>query len=215
MNYPIFDSIVKNIEADLLKRSIKIDTFRTWNEPNINATGLEMGFKLDDISKTIRSISINMDWDKFREAKMARELKGMEAHPYAKEKIGNLQSVKPTVDVEVMWNLDEKRVLTLSGESAAFKRLELASTWMENINSRANFLLQNDDIMTRWHVELEGDVNGRFVSNMCLISYFQYTLSSCHTILDVHDYIQEKLKQILNVTRRLMYLSEDALAIVA
>lgn len=215
MNYPIFDSIVKNIEADLLKRAIRIDTFRTWNEPNINATGLELSFNLQDSSRTIRSVSINMDWDKFREAKMARELKGMEAHPYVKENIGNLQSVKPTVDVEVIWNLNEQQILKLKQETSNFSRLDLASTWMDNINKRAQFLLQNDDIMTRWHVELEGDLNGRYVSNMSLISYFQYTLSDCHTVLDVHDYIQAKLKHILGVTRRLILLSEEAIPLVA
>lgn len=215
MNYPIFDSIVKNVEAELSKRSIKIDSFRTWNEPAINATGLELGVHLDDISKTLKEVVINMDWDKFREAKMATELRGMEAHPFLKEKISNLENVKAAMDVEVIWNLDENIILNICNHPHTSKRLETASNWMENINKRANFLLKNEDIMTRWHVELEGDLNGRYVSNMSLISYFQYSLDDCHTIFDVHNYIQNKLKRILDTTRRLMILTEECIPLVA
>lgn len=215
MIYPIFDSIVKNIESGLSERSILIDAFRTWNEPAINATGLELGVEMDERSKTLTDMSINMDWDKFREIKMARQLKGMEEHPFLKEKVGTLTNVKAAIDVEVMWVLNEKSILDQFDESNFPKRIESASNWMERINERASFLLKMDDVMTRWHVELEGDMNGRYVSKMCLISYFQYTLDGCTTVNDVHDYISEKLKNILSITRRLIVLSEETLPQVA
>jgi hypothetical protein len=211
MDYPIFDAIVKHIENELKKRYILIDSLRVWNETGINARGIEMSVHLDNYSTTMKNMIINMDWDKFREAKLASSLSGMNNHPFLKEGLKNLDSIKPVLDVEVIWNLNPEIIMNLSNEITATSRLNWASEWMDNINKRSNFLLGNEDVMTRWHVEFEGDLNGRYVSNMSLITYYQVSLSESQSISDINSAILKRLKRIQNITRKLVFLTSDCL----
>ena len=38
-------------------------------------------------------------------------------------------------------------------------------------------LLISDDIITRWHIEVDGDKDGKYLSAINLISYFQYSFT--------------------------------------
>ncbi|HKJ34319.1 MAG TPA: hypothetical protein VKA34_21015, partial [Balneolales bacterium] len=178
MNYPIFNSLVNQIEAELYKRNIKIETFKTWNENTINATGLELVIDIQDMSDYIKSVTLNFDWDKFREISLAKQLNGMKKHPLLIEKPLVPTSIKPTIDIEIAWIFDINKVEEIGDTKTGNYRLELASQWMENINQRVTHLFLTDNIITRWHVEVEGDLHGRYLSEMRLMSYFQYTFEN-------------------------------------
>ncbi|HBX65677.1 MAG TPA: hypothetical protein DEG32_05815, partial [Balneolaceae bacterium] len=72
MHYPIFNSIVNTVESKLGKRGIKANKFTTWEDNKIHATGLELIIGLDETSNFMDSLSINFDWDSFRETSMAK-----------------------------------------------------------------------------------------------------------------------------------------------
>ena len=135
----------------------------------------------------------------------------MNNHPFLKEGLKNLESIKPMLDVEVIWNLNPEVIMNLSNEITATSRLNWASEWMDNISKRSNFLLGNEDVMTRWHVEFEGDLNGRYVSNMSLITYYQVSLAESQSVSDINSAILKRLRRIQNITRKLVFLTSDCL----
>ena len=63
MYYPIFNSIVNTVNAQLDKRGISSKKFKTWQDERINATGLELMIELGENSSFIDALSINFDWD--------------------------------------------------------------------------------------------------------------------------------------------------------
>lgn len=211
MTYPIFESIVKHIEIELSNRSIVVDSLSAWERPDINAKGIELIVHLESYSEYMKNMSINLDWDKFREAKLAGSLKGMESHPFLKEEYKNMDNVRSVMDVEVVWNLNPDVILGLSNSITATSRLDWASEWMDNINKRFNFLLKKDNVITRWHVEFEGDLKGRYVSNMSLITYYQLSFTECNTVFDVNNIVLSRLKEIQNISKKLLILSKDCL----
>ena len=123
MQYPIFNSFINRIKADLNKKNIKSEEFVVWTEETINAIGLELRIQLDDISPYLQSVTINFDWDKFREVSLARQLPGMEKHPLlnVKNDITNTH-LKPNMDVEVSWKFNQDYIL----EGRQIKRYQLA-----------------------------------------------------------------------------------------
>lgn len=215
MNYPIFNSIVNQIEAELNKRNIKIDTFRTWKENTINATGLELVIDIHDMSDYIHSVTINFDWDKFKEICLAKQLKGMEKHPLLQEKQLISTNVKPIIDIEIAWHFDNKMASSLGDSTLGTDRLEVASQWMDTINRRNNQLLTSDNIITRWHIEIEGDINGRFLSEMRLISYFQYTFEGLSSLNEIHNYINKKLQFLLMTTLKVINIANESVPTAA
>jgi hypothetical protein len=200
MNYPIFSAIVNQIETRLARRAINIDQFRVWNEDKINATGLEIGINLANRSNHVQRLVINLDWDKFREASLARQLPGMEKHPLLKDVVFNRKSVRPYIDVETIWYFDEqvlyRKLKSLVGNS----RMEAASHWMEFINAELKRVLTEENLITRWHMEIEGDVNGRYVTDMSLISYLQYELEAFLSLNDIHAHLEKNIQYILQRT---------------
>ena len=76
IEYPIFNSVVNRIEAELIKYNVNLKSFKTWTEGSINATGLEIIAELPS-DELIKSVVINFDWDKFREASLARLMDGI------------------------------------------------------------------------------------------------------------------------------------------
>ncbi|MGM0589273.1 MAG: hypothetical protein ACQETE_12700 [Bacteroidota bacterium] len=208
MNYPIFNSIVNTIEAELLKRDIKIERFKTWDENTINATGLEIEIDLTQSSDYVHSITFNFDWDRFREVSLARQLNGMEEHPFlADEKLKNV-NVDPIIDIEVMWNFDEDETQSLVPSKIGNQRLDSASQWMEAVTHNINALLTTEDIITRWHIEVEGDEYGRYLSAIQLISYFQYSLMRTKSFNDVHRYVKRRFRHLLYKTNKVIELSD-------
>lgn len=215
MTYPIFNSVVNHIENELNKREVLIKTFKTWNEDRINATGLEIMIDASKSSHFLKSLSFNFDWDRFREASLARQLEGMEEHPFLQKENMTTSTVAPLIDIEVTWIFDEEKSQPHVGSSQSSSRLEQASEWMEQISARVNKILKNDDIITRWHVEVEGDEKGKYLSAINLISYFQYTMKNLNSLNEVHEFVGNTLQELLNKSNRVLKISDQTLEAVA
>ena len=209
MTYPIFNSVVNRIESELNKRDISIKTFKTWNEDRINATGLEIVIDLSDKANFLKALSINFDWDRFRETVLARQLDGMEEHPFLQEENMVSTSISPLIDIEVTWLFDEQQSQPQVQAQNGASRLEAASIWMEKISSEVNELLAEDDIITRWHVEVEGDEYGKYLSAVNLISYFQYTLTDLKSLNAVHQFVVKRLQELLLKSNQVMKISDS------
>src|SRR5699024_332249 len=134
----------------------------------------------------IKAVTINFDWDRFRETVMAQQLDGLDEHPMLQEK--NLKSitVAPKIDIEISWVFDETKAAIALPAHSQEDRLEHASKWMKKISQKANRLLLEDNIITRWHLEVEGIHNKKHLSSVSLISYFQYTLTHLKSLNDAH-----------------------------
>lgn len=211
MHYPIFNSFVNTIDNQLDKRGIKSKKFRTWEDNKINAIGLELVIDLKDISDFIDSLSINFDWDSFREASMARQLDGMQSHPFLNVEPLNEGNLRPTIDIEMSWLFDIDRCQPeIPGETGNY-RIEKASRWMESISKKVNNLMSEDDIITRWHVEIDGDKNGRYLSAINLISYFQYQLDQPKSINEVTHLVSRRLQDLLLKANKVIFLSDEVL----
>ena len=59
MNYPIFLSIVNTIQSDVENKHIQTESFRTWQDNTIFATGLELNIKLEVSTHYLQKLSIN------------------------------------------------------------------------------------------------------------------------------------------------------------
>ncbi|MAL16079.1 MAG: hypothetical protein CL670_12140 [Balneola sp.] len=211
MHYPIFNSIVNTVESKLGKRGIKANKFTTWEDNKIHATGLELIIGLDETSNFMDSLSINFDWDSFRETSMAKELEGMDSHPFLKIETLTNSTVTPTIDVEMSWLFDIERCQPeIPGEAGNY-RIEKASRWMESISKKVNDLLAKDDIITRWHIEIDGDEHGRYLSAINLISYFQYELTSPKSLNEVNQLVSKKLQDLLLKANKVIYLADEIL----
>ncbi|HEX6981981.1 MAG TPA: hypothetical protein VF181_04410 [Balneolaceae bacterium] len=215
MKYPIFNSVINRIESDLQARDINIQSFRTWNEDRINATGLEIQISLNQKSRILKALSINFDWDRFREIVLARELEGMEEHPFLQDENMAATSISPAIDIEITWMFDEKAPHPQLAAHNGNHCLEAASKWMEEISKEVNKLLANDDIITRWHIEVEGNENGKYLSAVNLISYFQYTLSDLKSLNDVHAFVLKCLQELLLKSNRVLKIADRTLQIQA
>ncbi len=211
MNYPIFSAIVNQMETRLARRSINIDQFRVWNEDKINATGLEIGVDLTNRSNHVNRLVINLDWDKFREASLARQLPGMEKHPLLNDTTYYRESVSPYVDVEAIWYLDEQALYEKLKSTIGNRRMEAASHWMEHINAELKRVFTEENLITRWHVEIEGDFNGRYVTDMSLISYMQYHINSFKSLNDIHAHLEKNIQLLLQRTNVIMKIATRTL----
>ena len=211
MHYPIFSSIVNTVKTQLGKRAIQCNKFKTWEDNKIHATGLELQVGLSESSAFINALSINFDWDSFRETAMARKMEGMEKHPLLKvEQLTRLDS--PTnLDVEMTWLFEVEACQPQQPEKEGNYRIEQASKWMESISQQLNELLKEENIITRWHIEIEGDEHGKYLSTINLISYFQYELGSVRTINELQAYVGKKLQDLLLKGNRVINLSDTIL----
>ena len=215
MTYPIFHSVINRIESELNKRDVAIKTFRTWNEDRINATGLEIVIDLNNETNYLNALSINFDWDRFRETVLARQLEGMEEHPFLQEENEVKTSISPIIDIEVTWQYDVEQSKPYAKLNKSFEQLEASGKWMEDISVKVNELLADDDIITRWHVEIEGDEDGKYLSAANLISYFQYTLTDLKTLNEVHSFIEQRLRNLLVKSTKVMSVSDKTLSEIA
>ncbi|MDX1671000.1 MAG: hypothetical protein R3211_01560 [Balneolaceae bacterium] len=209
MIYPIFNSVVNRIESELNERDIKIKTFKTWDEDRINATGLEIVIDLSDNAHYLKALSINFDWDRFRETVLARKLEGMEEHPFLQEENVVDTNIAPLIDIEVSWLFDEQKSQPAAPVENGNERLEAASKWMEAISKEVNEYLSEDDIITRWHIEVEGDEYGKYLAAINLISYFQYSLSDLRSLNEVHRFIHDKLEELLKKSRKIIKIADN------
>ncbi|WP_018126725.1 hypothetical protein [Balneola vulgaris] len=211
MHYPIFNSIVKTVDSNLELRGVFTDKFRTWENNKINATGLELEIELSNFSSFMKSLAINFDWDSFREYSLAKQIKGMESHPILKVEHLKDNEIIPSIDVEMTWLFDDESCQPTLPDLHGNYRVERASLWMENISKQVNNLLAKDDIITRWHVEIEGDENGKYLSAINLISYFQYQITSPKSLNEVNQFVGRRLQDLLVKANKVITLSNDIL----
>lgn len=216
MKYPIFNTFINRIKSDLNKKNIEPAEFNIWTDETINATGLEIKIDLSDVSTHVQDVTINFDWDKFREISCARQLPGMEKHPLFSSSIAaDHISVLPGMDVEVTWNLNPDVVLGENSTATDNDRIERASVWMDTINKRIHDTLPADYIISRWHIEVDGDTVGRYLSTMSLISYFQFTLNQMNDLNQILDFVSKRLQLILVRSNRIIQIAESSLKSVA
>ena len=208
MNYPIFLSIVNTIQSDVESKHIETESFRTWQDNTIFATGLELNINLERNTRYLKKLSINFDWDQYREFILADQLNGLDSHPLLDVDELKQAKTKPTIDVELMWTFNPENCQPNFKERKGNYRTDFASQWMDIISKRihANFGPQTN--VTRWHVEIEGDSEGKYLSNIQLISYFQFDLSKTIDMQDLQIFVQKSLKSLLVRSSRVVKISE-------
>jgi len=217
MQYPIFHSVVNKIKASLSRSNINVSKFRTWEETQINATGLEIWIDLSGSTRHLKSVSINFDWDRFRETRIARQLEGTEKHPLLQEAHLVTSNVEPVIDIEVIWYFNQETCQPSASHSngEVNYRINVASQWMSEASRRINELLLSDDIITRWHIEIEGDENGKYLTAINLISYFQYRLSHLDSLNGVHEFIEQKVHHLLYKVNRVIRIADSSVEVSA
>lgn len=203
MKYPIFNSFIKHIQNELQRRNIRTETFTQWNETVLNATGLELGIPLSDHSKLVKLTTIHFDWDVFHEGTLAEQLPGMDKHPLRKKNKLQPTIVEPGMDVEVTWQFDVSAFMGLRN------RVEASSNWMESFTKRLQETYPNDEAITRWHVEIEGDENGRYLAVMSLITYLTVHFDHVKDLNEVHNVSTRALQRILIRTNRILQMADE------
>ncbi len=212
--YPIFNSVVNRIESELFRRNISPRRFKTWVENSINATGLEIAIDLQG-GDPITSMVINFDWDKFREASLAKQMDGMSGHPLLKGKKAVLTSVTPSMDIEISWQFNEHIPIQMAPSKIGTQRVKVASDWMDAINRQAQEILPVEHSLSRWHVDIDGDFDGRFISQMTFITYFTIPLASIDSLKGLHLRIDRKLQVLLLTTERMLQLARKTLPLAS
>ncbi len=212
MSYPIFNSFINQIENELKGKDLQLKTFKTWNEDRINATGLEIIIDVSEQNNFIKEVCINFDWDRFREAVLAQQLEGLGEHPMLQEKNLKSVTVSPKIDIEMSWIFDEDK-----SQIALPHSTQLSGTvkWMEEINSQVNDLLAEDDIITRWHIEMEGGPDQKRFSAVSLISYFQYSLTHLKSLNESHEFVKKRVHELMIKSKKVRYTSDHTLENVA
>lgn len=215
MDYPIFQSIVNKINGSLNKKNINVSKFKTWEESKINAAGLEILIDLRDSTNYLKSLSINFDWDRFREASLASQMDGTDTHPVLKSETFTETSVEPVIDVEITWHFREDRCQPSKTNGNTNYRIQKAREWMEQASGKVNELLISDDIITRWHLEVEGDQHGKYLNAINLISYFQYSLTGLQSLCEVHSFVDRKLMHLLYKAKRVVEIADESVYVSA
>lgn len=215
MQYPIFQSVVNKINSSLNQRNINVVKFKTWEEAKINAAGLEIVIDLKNSTNHLTHLAINFDWDSFREANLANRLSGTDDHPMLKAKHLTEVSVIPSIDIEIVWHFDVDRCQPQPGNGGEDFRIQMASEWMDRVSKKVNELLISDDIITRWHIEIDGDQHGKYLTAINLISYFQFSIGELESLNEVHDYVSRKLAHLLYKANRIIKIADDSVAVNA
>jgi hypothetical protein len=135
-----------------------------------------------------------------------------ESHPFlSMDKLKNTH-VTPTIDVEMSWFFDEDTCQPIKPDKNGNYRVESASQWMESVSKDVNKLLEKDDIITRWHVEIEGDQNGKYLSTINLISYFQYKIDTPKDLSEVNKLVSRRLQELLFKANKVINISDKILS---
>ena len=215
MTYPIFNSFVNQIENELTENDLNIKRFKTWHEDRINAAGLEILIDTSDQNNFIKEVSINFDWDRFRETVLAQQLDGLGEHPMLQNKKLKSVTVSPKIDIEVSWVFDESKSQIGLPDTAGNTRLEKAGQWMSAISKEVNDVLAEDDIITRWHFEVEGTAEHKQLSTICLISYFQYSLTELDSLNEAHTFVKSCVHDLIIKSQKVRLIADNTLENVA
>lgn len=203
MRYPIFHSFTARIENELRRRSIKTEVFSRWEEPSIHATGLEIRVPLREASPQLLDLTIHFDWDRYRESVLARRLPGMEAHPLVRKPLPVSPLVGATMDMEITWRFDPTPFQALP-DKLGTGRIEAASDWMDRMSRHMRDHYAKDDTLTRWHIEIEGDERGRYLSVISLITYPVVSFEHAADLNDVHQVVSRHVQAVLIRSNRLI-----------
>lgn len=215
MQYPIFQSVVNKINSSLNNRKINVVKFKTWEEAKINAAGLEILIDLTESTNHLTDLSINFDWDRFREAALANQLNGTNGHPLLKSEHLTKTNVNPAIDIEMVWNFDVKKCQPESTNGNENYRIQMAGEWMDSVSKKVNELLISDDIITRWHLEIDGDETGKYLTAINLLSYFQFPIGDLNTLNEVHEYVGRKLTHLLYKANKIIKIADKSVMIHA
>lgn len=215
MQYPIFQSVVNKINSSLDNRKINVVKFKTWEEAKINAAGLEILIDLKESTNHLTDLSINFDWDSFREAALANKLSGTNDHPLLKAEHLTKASVNPAIDIEMVWNFDVNKCQPESTNGDENYRIQMAGEWMDRVSKQVNELLISDDIITRWHLEIDGDETGKYLTAINLLSYFQFSVGDLKTLNEVHEYVGRKLTHLLYKANKIIKIADKSVMIYA
>jgi hypothetical protein len=215
MEYPIFNSITNQIERELTQKDVRLKKFKTWHEDRINATGLEIVIDISNQDSIVQEISINFDWDRFRESYLAQNLKGLAEHPLLQDE--NLKSVtaSPKIDVELSWIFDEQKIHLNSSATESINLMSPNQSWMQNLSKEVTSFLAEEDCITRWHIEMEGSIDPNQLSRIMLISYFQYPLQDLGTLNNVLNTVKYRVRTLMIKSNKVCQLSDKTLKNVA
>lgn len=215
MQYPIFSSISNFIRGELDRRNVDIVRFRSWEESVIRASGFEVEIDLRKSSSLIRKLIINWDWDLYREYALARQLKGMGEHPLLEQKQLAKFGLEPTVDIELSWIINELQIQDLAKNNIGNSRIEVARNWMQQINDELSKHIMVDGLINRWHVEIDGDIQGKYLSTISLISYFQYNFVDLTQLDQIQRYLGRKLQSLFLISNRVIKAINHATELAA
>lgn len=215
MQYPIFQSIVNKINETLIKRNINVSKFTMWEETKINAKGLEIIIDLNESTNHLKSLAINFDWDRFREAVLAKQMNGTSKHPMLKSETFAGSKITPFIDVELTWKFKVENCQPTNSTGETNYRIDVAKSWMENANEKVHQLLASDNIITRWHIEVDGDQKGKYLTDISLISYFQYSMDDMHSLQDVHKFVSRKLTHLLYRSKKVIDIVDSSVQVTA
>lgn len=204
--YPLFESIINHISGSIQDTSV--NEFKRWNNDMINATGLELKADLGK-DKPVRVLTINFDWDRFKELTLAKQL-NFDNHPLLKEKnpiLKNVKSANPGIEIEVIWHITPPSLGKIENSQLGDTRLKEASKWMQKISHEVNTLLVIDKVITRWHIDIEGDLHGRYISDAMLITYFHYDLGHLQTLEDLNRFVQRRINYLMYKTSKIIKIA--------
>lgn len=204
--YPLFESIIDHVRTSISNTSVS--EFKRWNNDMINATGLELKADLGN-EKAVRVLTINFDWDKFKEQSLAKQL-GFEKHPLIKDvdkKLKTVNSADPGIEIEVVWHITPPNLGHIEDNQLGDSRLKEASKWMQKISHEVNTLLVIDKVITRWHIDIEGDLHGRYISDAMLITYFHYDLAHLKTIEELNSFVQRRINYLMYKTNKIIKIA--------
>jgi hypothetical protein len=215
MQYPIFSSISNFVRSELDRRNIDIVRFRSWEESVIRASGFEVEIDLRRSSDFIKKLVINWDWDLYREYALAKQLKGMTEHPLLEKKQLSKFGLEPTVDIELSWIINEQEIQDLAKRTAGNARIEVAKKWMQLINGELSSHVVVDGLINRWHVDIDGDIHGKYLSTISLISYLQYNFVDLTQLDQIQRYLGRKLQTLFLTSNRVIKAINHATELAA
>ena len=91
----------------------------------------------------------------------------------------------------------------------------MAGEWMDRASKKVNELLRSDDIITRWHIEIDGDEHGKYLTAINLLSYFQFAIGELESLNEVHEYVVRKLTHLLYKANRIIKIADDSVVVSA
>ncbi|MDR9387808.1 MAG: hypothetical protein RI513_02245 [Balneolaceae bacterium] len=171
----------------------------TWQNPSINASGLDVKIPLND--PNVKACHIHFDWDSFRERCMAKQMKGMEDHPLLTQPHLASNAVKPQLDIEVSWVFQ-----------SPYTQADPARAWIASMNESLKPLFLSLTALSRWHLEIEGETEQSSVTDTRLLTYVEFDMEGVTSINHLQRTIERRLVQLVFLTRKVMGAAQQNVA---